>query len=643
MRLKSIFISEYKNLYNFTVFFSADNLIEIFVGRNGSGKSNFIEALLEIFRHIYEYGHSDVEGMFDYDITYEVEGSDINIAFKSGYLSVNGKPASNLNNIIIPDHILVYYSGHNGKVNSFVDNYENKFSSKLKNANANYPRRFIGVGNNYKELLLSIVLLQQENNKAREFLLEKLAIESIENEFILTLKRPNYAINQYGKRRQNFDIESNDDKARYWHPVGITKKFLDELSTCITKAQGEVVRTEGYLWSEDRYKLYIDIELLRLKFKNISPEELFKHFDNLKALGMLESITVPLVLIGGRESHISQLSDGQLQSVYIYTISELFKNSNCLVLMDEPDSFLHPDWQFEFLKQVDEISFNAKRTNHIVISSHSASTVMSYRGNKLNCLSVDSNLKSRHRLLDKSNAINWLSNNKIFLDENQTIMSISTFLKNSQQPVLFTEGISDEYILDIAWRKLYQGKPRPFCIHNAFDRHFLRNLMSRDELRQNHSERLFFALFDFDDAYDDWNGLSHLKSKGGIDIENNPFNGLVRQLKHKTHYAMLLPVPDVENIKAQVLNSDDIPWREVGSESSMAIELLFYKDELLGTEFKKVQKAAGAELIVFSGNKVHFAKNYIPQLDPKEFEIFRPMFERIKLIIEANNEMNIVA
>ncbi|MBB1426372.1 AAA family ATPase [Shewanella sp. SG44-2] len=641
MRLKSIFISEYKNLYNFTVCFSADNLIEIFVGRNGSGKSNFIEALLEIFRHIYEYGHSDVEGMFDYDITYEVDGSDINIAFKSGYLSVNGKPASNLNNIVIPDHILVYYSGHNGKVSSFVDNYENKFSSKLKNANANYPRRFIGVGNNYKELLLSIVLLQQENNKAREFLLEKLAIESIENEFILTLKRPNYAINQYGKRRQNFDIESNDDKARYWHPVGITKKFLDELSTCITKAQGEVVRTEGYLWSEDRYKLYIDIELLRLKFKNISPEELFKHFDNLKALGMLESITVPLVLIGGRESHISQLSDGQLQSVYIYTISELFKNSNCLILMDEPDSFLHPDWQFEFLKQVDEISFNAKRTNHIVISSHSASTVMSYRGNKLNCLSVDSNLKSTHYLLDKSNAINWLSNNKIFLEENQTIMSISTFLKNSQQPVLFTEGISDEYILDIAWRKLYQTQPRPFCIHNAFDRHFLRNLMSRDELRLNHSERLFFALFDFDDAYDDWNGIS---SKGkGKDIEADPFNGLTRQMlvngTETNQYVILLPVPNVEAVKRQVLKADNTPWGK-GSDSHMAIELLFYKEELIDTYFKKEQTSGGGELIVFNGNKVQFAQDFIPNLEPVEFEIFRPMFELIKSTITAGINSN---
>lgn len=641
MRLKSVFISEYKNLYNFEVAFLADHLIEIFVGRNGSGKSNFIEAVLEIFQHIYEFGSAETDGMFDYDITYEVEGKDISIAFKSGICMVNGIVVKNLNNVIMPDHILIYYSGHNGKISSFVNYYENKLSSKLKSADASYTRRFIGVGNSYKELLLSVVLLQPENNKAREFLLDKLAIGSINDEFILTFKRPTYAINQYGKRKSGFDIESNDDKARYWRPSGVTKVFLDELSTCITTAKGEDIRTEGYLWDEDRYKLYINIDLLRIKFKHLSAEQLFKKFDNLKALGMLESITVPLVLLGGRESHISQLSDGQLQSVYIYAIAELFKNSNCLILMDEPDSFLHPEWQFEFLKQVDEISLDAKKTNHVLISSHSASTITSYSGSQLNCFTVNENLKSTHKFLNKSETIKWLSNNKILLSENETIMSISTFLKNTKEPVLFTEGISDEYIFDVAWRKLYHDKPRPFCIHNAFDRQFLRNLMSRDELRQNHPERLFFAIFDFDEAYDDWNGISS-KNKGR-DIETSPFNGLIRQLLVKNkpinQYVMLLPVPDIDVVKRQVLKDDDTPWGK-GSDSHMAVELLFYNEYLLGTNFKKEQTSCGGERIVFCGNKVQFAENFIPTLATAEFEIFRPLFERINKIIQGNTNNN---
>lgn len=55
MRLKSVFVSQYKNLKNFTLGFDGASFIDVFVGKNGSGKSNLFEALIEIFRHIYEY------------------------------------------------------------------------------------------------------------------------------------------------------------------------------------------------------------------------------------------------------------------------------------------------------------------------------------------------------------------------------------------------------------------------------------------------------------------------------------------------------------------------------------------------------------------------------------------------------------
>ena len=53
MRLKSVFISSYKNLKDFSISFDSDSFIEVFVGKNGAGKSNFFEALIEIFRHLY--------------------------------------------------------------------------------------------------------------------------------------------------------------------------------------------------------------------------------------------------------------------------------------------------------------------------------------------------------------------------------------------------------------------------------------------------------------------------------------------------------------------------------------------------------------------------------------------------------------
>lgn len=50
MRLKYIFISECKNLKNFELNFDGNSFIDVFAGKNGTGKSNLFEALIGIFR-----------------------------------------------------------------------------------------------------------------------------------------------------------------------------------------------------------------------------------------------------------------------------------------------------------------------------------------------------------------------------------------------------------------------------------------------------------------------------------------------------------------------------------------------------------------------------------------------------------------
>ncbi|WP_362844854.1 AAA family ATPase, partial [Aeromonas salmonicida] len=49
MKLTQLYVSDYKNLNEFTLDFSTESFLEMLVGKNGSGKSNFIEALLEVF------------------------------------------------------------------------------------------------------------------------------------------------------------------------------------------------------------------------------------------------------------------------------------------------------------------------------------------------------------------------------------------------------------------------------------------------------------------------------------------------------------------------------------------------------------------------------------------------------------------
>lgn len=91
MRLRSIWIGDYKNPKNFSIAFEDDGFIDIFVGQNGSGKSNFLEALIEIFDHIYSARPGDAGPEFGCEMTYAIGERDIRIGWRDGDFSVNGR------------------------------------------------------------------------------------------------------------------------------------------------------------------------------------------------------------------------------------------------------------------------------------------------------------------------------------------------------------------------------------------------------------------------------------------------------------------------------------------------------------------------------------------------------------------------
>lgn len=484
MRLKSVFISQYKNLKDFTLSFDGTSFIDVFVGKNGSGKSNLFEALIEIFRHLDQLSRADNDIAFDYRLNYEIEGQNTEIEWKAGKLRINkDEDRKTLGQTPFPDNVLIYYSGHNTTVSNLVAEYEKKFRGRIKGANANESRRFIGIGQEYKALLLAVLLVQPAGSRAHTFIRQKLGIDSLgitkpgtddvsEPVLRVDLQRPDYA---QGSEREKYDIDSVDTATRYWRPIGITKDFLDTLNSCIWDNTEKLTVTEGYFPNDDRYVLYLSTSKLQEKFAG-KWQELFRQFDNLKTLGMLDAISVPIRLTLSTEGNISYFSDGQFQSVYIYSIVELFKDRHCLILLDEPDAFLHPEWQFDFLRQVFDITDAAAKSSHVLMSSHSASTITCAGDSVINLFEFDGE-KVALAKVNKADIIKSLSAGLITFSESEARLNIQHVLKNTSGPVLFTEGITDEMILETAWQKLYPGVKRPFEIQNAFSCGFQRNLV----------------------------------------------------------------------------------------------------------------------------------------------------------------------
>lgn len=306
-----------------------------------SGKSNLFEALIEIFRHLYEYDKEKGDPGFSYAIKYEIDGKETEIAWNMGNLSINYKERKTIGVTPLPDNVLIYYSGHNDTVDGLVQRYEDTFRKRIKSANLDESRRFIGIGPEYKQLLLAVLLMQKTENKARQFICYKLGIATVAPEMQVLLQRPLFADGRLKSLNvEGVGIENFDPRTHFWGADGITRKFLDKLMSCI---KGEFNHSNMYRAAEDRYQIPINIELFQLAFKDERATEIFRQFDNLKTLGMLANLSIPLQLTSGIAATIAQFSDGQFQSVYIYSIIELFKDRNCLTLLDEPDAFLHPE------------------------------------------------------------------------------------------------------------------------------------------------------------------------------------------------------------------------------------------------------------------------------------------------------------
>ncbi len=618
MRLKSVYIGEYKNLKKFDLSFDGNSFIDVFVGKNGTGKSNLFEALIEIFRHLYEYDKDKVWLDFEYCICFEIDGKETEIAWTAGEFMINGKNRKTIGETPLPDNVLIYYSGHNDTVAMLVKHYEEAFRKRIKGANFDESRRFIGIGPEYKQLLLSILLIQNDDNKARQFVCHKLGISSIAPEIQLVLKRPLFADGRL-KFLKAEGIEDFDPRTHFWGADGITRDFLVKLIGCV---KGEFNHRNVYNQVDDLYKIPINISLFQNLFAYEQITDHFRQFDNLKTLGMLAEISIPLQLTSGIDATIAHFSDGQFQSVYIYSIIELFKDRNCITLLDEPDAFLHPEWQFSFLKQVFEITDTTAKNNHVLMSSHSAVTLIPHDKKKIKFFDIKDNRTSCYDL-PKSIAINKLSSALIRYSEQDQLLSIINTIQIEKKPVLFTEGSTDPIILKEAWYKLFD-EDMPFIPFYAFSCSYIAQLLTDNRIHSDMCGLPVFALFDFDKAFFQWDSL-----KGDI-IETDPFKGMIKKWASGESYAIMIPVPTHPRVQNQVIKNA-ATLETYGGDSCCEIEHLFYGQKSTGTYYQE-EPCVGGKRIVFKtdSDKTPFAKEVVHMLNTDCFEVFRPMFEFIK-------------
>lgn len=351
MRLQTLTIDRFKNLSELTIQFAPASDTCVMLGGNGTGKSNLIEALAAIF--------ADVDlrrkPSFGYELVYECRNKSVCIRATANdelpSVSLDGEPQSLPKPgkgipKYMPDHIVAYYSGPGSRLESHFADHMQREHEMLRDPSKTTYSPFIYCLPAYSDFLLLACFATGAFN-IRDFVSGRLGIKKIESvHFDLVKPRLSPTRSRQAAR------EDGDD--RFWNATGEIAYLLGLLwdnALAPYKDKGESSNKPGSTKNEHLYLFLKDQDALRAAAQEFGPSYgFFRHLCYLQTLGMVNEVTTLVHRRGCDEPfNFSEFSEGERQLLTIVGLLNMVEGGENLILLDEPDTHLNPNWKYEYL------------------------------------------------------------------------------------------------------------------------------------------------------------------------------------------------------------------------------------------------------------------------------------------------------
>lgn len=341
MKISRLKISGYKNLKNLEMDFEEDVSLIAFIGDNGSGKSNVLEALTIIFSRL----SMKEKISFDFEVEYYIGQTKYLISNNAEVLSIfkNGKKIRKLDPLNdLPPAIFLYYCGDTRRLEEIADsNIDLEFNNALKiqeKVKVKYLS-LLQLRDFPVAFLVNALFGTQTFSKVSELL----GITRIADKVIFSLKRPNWS------KKASINEDS------FWNARGTVANLLHQ------------IKDMGNLNILERDSAVIQIDDWK-KLKTIAENifDMLKIFKLLMQADILDSIHFN-ILKDDNEISIHELSEGEKQLASLLSFLEATKEYKSLFLLDEFDAFLHPSWQRKFVELVSDIEIRGQ----IIFTTHS--------------------------------------------------------------------------------------------------------------------------------------------------------------------------------------------------------------------------------------------------------------------------------
>lgn len=354
------------------------------IGPNGTGKSRLLKVIIDIFNDLYNYKHyqrTNFKFNHYYKLKYLLDGKiyEIENIREDLEISVIEKNIKHSYTFELPTKGIAaaysLYEKFTPNESSYLANrsrstrYENDFYEYLGiKTNRNYTFSSSNINNSIDRITAALAEKGFEKDLKAVFnvlgFLPKLSI-SYEVRRNRELFSGNITTNNI---RQKLDeINYRSAGFSYSSIQNLKEATPDEIERVVISLN-EASKVLG-----DKLKLPIELsfdENLDHYFENI-----YTHISTLRKLNLVsyKKIMVYKKMKGnpeGAEIDLRSMSSGEIQILTsLLTLASVVKE-NSIVLIDEPEISLHPNWQMQYIDLINRI-FKRQKSCHFIIATHS--------------------------------------------------------------------------------------------------------------------------------------------------------------------------------------------------------------------------------------------------------------------------------
>lgn len=473
MKITRIYIKKYKNIQEQTLTFEGETSYLALIGLNGSGKSNWLEAISMIFRSLYS---KDVT--FTYEMDYEQGGQVFTVIHKpksggEGFTTTfrqDGKAAKR-KDLVLP-RVIACYSGESNRLwNKAYREYFGQFFRRAIQNKIDIPEMLYV--NKYYWNIAFISLMCSDKPEVKDFLQRHFHVDNLADVTVT-----------FGIERDNLAKFRSNSVTQLLNQLD---RGEDNLTVTMSELASMEIDYRNNLDYCRKMFYYLFIAALPSQSEGTSVN---------KAISKIE------VKVGGEEGiNAYSFSEGEQKMILITCLTKLLADENTLLIFDEPDAHVHIANKKELAAAIS--SFKGQT----ILTSHSPIIIDDMQTDSIRYL--DNGTVNQ---IDKISAVSRVSGNQISLIDGAFILSA--------RKLVVTEGHNDINYIKTAVRKLGEDESSYLKLNNlAYV--FLGSANKADEyfekILKPIMEKMDKILFIFD--YDLGGGWQKNGQKGYQEIE----------------------------------------------------------------------------------------------------------------------------